>query len=171
MRQDAAWRWNQEGGELKLKQVRRTLGAPRFEETFPGLWSLQVNGRCDPEGQEPGDACIRGLEVGARGCGVPRPCSGKRRRGAWRSLGGDEGVGGGPEACGAVQCCAHASGTWRGLTLEVEAGVLGRWAAVEWCEVAGFRLGPLSGGGERESYSPLFLPIPLHSLSHPIPSP
>lgn len=46
---DAAWRWNQEGGELKLKQVRRTPAAPRFEETFPGLRRLQSTGGVIPK--------------------------------------------------------------------------------------------------------------------------
>lgn len=90
---------------------------------------FQVCGACKstggviPKARSPGDACIRGLAVGARDCGIPRPCSGERRRGAWRGLSGRRrGVGGGPEACGAVQCCAHALGTWLFLTLEVEGG-------------------------------------------------
>lgn len=62
---------------------------------------------------------------------------------------GDEGVGGGPDVCGAMQCAcvphlgvSDPQGPSFGLT------VVG---TVSWCEVAGFRLGPLSEGGERES--------------------
>lgn len=32
----AAWRWNQEGAELKLKQVLGTPVAPWFEDRVPG---------------------------------------------------------------------------------------------------------------------------------------
>lgn len=90
----AAWRWNQEGGELKLKQVRRTPAAPRFEETFPGLRSLQINGRCDPEGREPGDARVPGRGGGDRARSVLGPCFRVRRRGAWSSLSARWRVGG-----------------------------------------------------------------------------
>lgn len=44
---DAAWRWNQEGAELKLKQVLRTPVAPRLEEGVPGPRAR----RCEPEGR------------------------------------------------------------------------------------------------------------------------
>lgn len=44
---DAAWCWNQEGAELKLKQVLRTPVAPRLEEGVPGPHIK----RCEPEGR------------------------------------------------------------------------------------------------------------------------
>lgn len=52
---EVAWRWNQEGAELKLKQVRRTLAAPSSEEAFLGLQPLNINGRCEPDDPDPAD--------------------------------------------------------------------------------------------------------------------
>ncbi|XP_073746465.1 serine/Arginine-related protein 53 [Callorhinus ursinus] len=69
---DAAWRWNQEGGELKLKQVRRTAAAPRFEGTFLGLWRLQVHGRREAEGRDP--------EMGRRSSDTEEESRSKRKK-------------------------------------------------------------------------------------------
>ncbi|XP_017811246.3 serine/Arginine-related protein 53 [Papio anubis] len=65
-----------------------TLSSPTFIafETSQGLRRLHVSGRCEPKGLDRGDAHDQGLASGVRGCGAPRPCSGKRRRGACRSL-------------------------------------------------------------------------------------
>ncbi|XP_044110745.1 splicing regulatory glutamine/lysine-rich protein 1-like [Neovison vison] len=69
---EAAWRWNQEGGELKLNQVRRTAAAPRFEGRFFGLWRLQVNRRREAGGQDP--------EMGRRSSDTEEESRSKRKK-------------------------------------------------------------------------------------------
>lgn len=92
-------------------------------------------------GAGPGAACLRG--------------------GGW--------VGGVLEACEAAQCRAHASRTWRFLTLEDQAAASGWWAAIGWCEVVGLRLGPLTDvKRERERVSQPFRPFHPHPLFYPV---
>ncbi|XP_032707894.1 serine/Arginine-related protein 53 [Lontra canadensis] len=69
---EAAWRWNQEGGELKLNQVRRIAAAPRFEGRFFGLWRLQVNRRREAKGRDP--------EMGRRSSDTEEESRSKRKK-------------------------------------------------------------------------------------------
>lgn len=135
-----------------------------------------MNARCEPEGQDPGDVRGRGLGCGACGCGVPRPCSVAKRRGAWRCLSGRwlwvDG-GDGREACRAAQCAC---------VPHLEASHLGRRSWGDWvvgsagcCAVAGLRLGPQSGGGGEELTSSSLLsplnPYPFLCTPSLVPGP
>lgn len=164
---DAAWRWNQEGAELKLKQVLRTPVAPRLEEGVPGPRARGASPKVDP-----GDAGVQSLGAAPAKEALGGPA---RREAAWGLAQSVAEAGPGPAACG-VEPCAHAPHTREAPCLLAPgtraAGVGGRG----WRAAAGLGLGLRAGGGV-ESWSPFLRswvsiarrsgvsqgPIPVHS--------
>ncbi|XP_048955841.1 serine/Arginine-related protein 53 [Canis lupus dingo] len=68
----AAWRWNQEGGALKLKRARSPAAAPGLEGAILGLWRLRVSGRREAEGRDP--------EMGRRSSDTEEESRSKRKK-------------------------------------------------------------------------------------------